>query len=346
MYCDDELAAKYMKGSLYTAWSHNCLSYLWWIGFDQGSLNYYPFSYNNRASNYGLYREDKTLKPVGKVIKEFNEFQKNLPFDRLPERIKDGVCIISNDKNPWGTAYSSFILAKQARIDLEFAYLNDGIPDSDVYFFPSVSFTQDISIDGLDKLMTRVKDGAVLYLSLNMGFIRNLNTDFGFHINFREKVDGNKNVCFGNDKLQAYFSVQYDISVEDAQVIATDESGKPVFLCHDYGKGKVFLLMCPIEASLQKTPSNFEKNYYRIYSEVKKAMLSDKIADCNNILVGITEHVLDDDTRVCVVTAYTDSETQVCLTIKDGWFSQDSTEFTLEGSETKVIIFKKSNTSI
>ena len=51
MYCDDELTAKYVEATLYTSWAHNCLSFLWWIGFDQGSLNYYPFSYNNRASN-------------------------------------------------------------------------------------------------------------------------------------------------------------------------------------------------------------------------------------------------------------------------------------------------------
>lgn len=341
MYCDDELTAKYVKGSLYTAWSHNCLSFLWWIGFDQGSLNYFPFSYNNRASNYGLFREDKTLKPVGKVIKEFAEFQENLPFEKLPERIKDAVCIISNDKNTWVTAYSSFILAKQARIDIEFAYLNDGIPDSDVYFFPSVCFTQDMSIDMLDNLMSRVNNGAVLYLSVNMGFIRNMNTDFGFHLNYRKKVDANKNVCIDNEKLPVYFSVQYDIDVEDAKVLATDEEGKPVFLSHDYGKGKVFFLMCPLESHLYGRPSYYEKNYYKFYSIIKESMPSRKIVDSENRLVGITEHELDENTRLCVVTAYTDCATSVSLIVKDGWIADENTDFLLDGSETKLITFHR-----
>ena len=341
MYCDEEITANYVKGSVYTAWSHNCLSFLWWIGFDQGSLNYYPFSYNNRASNYGLYREDKTLKPVGNVIKEFNEFQKNLPFEKLPERIKDGVCIISNDKNTWHMAYSSFILAKQARIDLDFCYLGDRIPDSDVYFFPSICFTQDMCADSLDELMKKVENGAVLYISLGTGFTRNINTDFGFHLNYREEINCIKNICFGEEKLPALFKVQYRITAEKSKILATDEEGNPVFLQSDYGKGKLFLLMCPLETYLYGNPSGFEKNYYKLYSAVKDFIPTRKVVSCENHMVGITEHELSDTQRVCVATAYTDYDTSVSLIIPDDWKPNCKTDFLLHGSETKVIILNK-----
>jgi len=341
MYCDDELTAKYVKGALYSAWAHNCLSYLWWIGFDQGSLNYYPFSYNNRSSNYGLYKEDKTLKPVGKVLKEFNDFQNNLPFEKLPERIKDGVCVVSNAKSTWSAAFSAFVLAKQAKIDLEFAYLNDGIPEADSYFFPSICFTQDMSIDQIDKLMKRVEDGAILYLSVNMGFIRNMNTDFGFHINYRESVDRVKNIHFNDNVLPSYFCVRYNIEVEDAKVLASDDDGNPVFLMRDYGKGKLFFLMCPIETHVFAKASAFEKNYYKIYSEIKKYIPTRKVVECDNPMVGVTEHIIDENTRVCVATAYTDHSTSVKLNLKNDWHTDDDIEFSLEGSETKIVMLKK-----
>ncbi len=341
MYCDDELTAKYVEATLYTSWSHNCLSFLWWIGFDQGSLNYYPFSYNNRASNYGLYREDKTLKPVGEVFKKFNEFQQKLPFNKLPERIKDAVCVLSPHQKTWNVGYSAFILAKQAKIDLEFAFLSDEIPDSKVYFMPSIKFTQDIGIDGLDSLMKRVEKGAVLYLSVASGFVRNLNTDFGFHINYRENVRGNKKVKLDNEELSLYFEVQYNISIEDAKVLATDENGNPVFLKKDYGKGKLLFLMSPLESSLYGDASAFENNYCKIYSKIKEYMPSNKVVECDNPMVGVTEHILSEKERICVVTAYTDYETSVTLKTTDGWKTEEDNTFSLAGSETKVITFKR-----
>ncbi|MBR5517893.1 MAG: cellulase family glycosylhydrolase [Clostridia bacterium] len=341
MYCDDEFAAKYVEATLYTSWSHNCLSFLWWIGFDQGSLNYYPFSYNNRASNYGLYREDKTLKPVGEVIKKFNEFQQNLPFEKLPERITDAVCILSPHQNTWNAGYSAFVLAKQAKIDLEFAFLRDEIPDSKVYFMPSVGFTQDISIDGLNRLMKRVENGAVLYISAATGFMRNLSTDFGFHINYREQIDCQKNVHLDDEEMTMFFNIQYNIDVEDAKVLATDDNGNPVFLQRDYGKGKLLFLMSPVENFVYGNTDAFEKNYYKIYSKIKEYMPTDKIVECDNPMVGVTEHIVNENERICVVTAYTDCETSVTLTAKKEWKTEEKTDFTLSGSETKVIIFKK-----
>ena len=58
MYMDEETTAVYTYNSIINTWAHGCNAYLWWLGFDQGELRYIPYGYNNRASNYGLFKSD------------------------------------------------------------------------------------------------------------------------------------------------------------------------------------------------------------------------------------------------------------------------------------------------
>ena len=70
-------------------------------------------------------------------------------------------------------------------------------------------------------------------------------------------------------------------------------------------------------------------------------MPSDKIVDCDNPMVGVTEHIINENERICVVTAYTDYETSVTLKTTDGWKTEEDNTFSLAGSETKVITIKR-----
>ena len=69
-------------------------------------------------------------------------------------------------------------------------------------------------------------------------------------------------------------------------------------------------------------------------------MPTNKVVECDNPMVGVTEHIVNENERICVVTAYTDCETSVTLTVKEGWKTEE-TAFILSGSETKVVVFKK-----
>lgn len=341
MYANDDLTAQYAKGVLYTAWAHQCLAYLWWIGFDQGSLHYHPFSYNNRASNYGLYREDKTIKPVGKVLKEFHQFLKDFPYPHLPDRITDAVCLLTPGQNTWEVAGACFALAKQANIDIQYAWMANGLPDADAYFLPSLHSSQPMSADQLQGLMNRVKDGAVLYLSVDGGFIRNMNSEFGFKIQYRESVAGERMVSLGDDTLPVYFNVRYEITPTTATILAKDAAGKPVFLRAPYGKGTVFFLMAPLEASLYGREQAFQRPYYKFYREIKKYLKTDKIMDCDHPLIGMTEHIISDQEHICVFTAYADTPQKTVLAIPEGWKADGDPSLALDGSETRVMIVKK-----
>ena len=341
LYCDDEVVAKYAEGCLYTAWSHDCLAWLWWIGFDQGSLSYHPFGYNNRASNYGLYREDSTIKPVGEAVNKFNKFLKAFPYKKLPERLVDGLCILSPGQNSWSAAGAAFVLAKQAGLDFDFCYVGDKIPEAKAYFLPSLE-CNDVGRDKLDILMNQVENGAVLYISLGNGTLRNLSTDFGFSIRNRKYVNGEKTVHIDEETLPLHFCVQYNINVKNAEILAEDDAGAPVYLKADYGKGQLFLLMAPLETAIYEKTDVFEKPYYKFYGKVAEKLRQDKIITSDNPMVCVTEHPVNKAERIVVITAYTEEETDASFSIKQGW-QCDSFEYKqkFSGSQTKVFIFKK-----
>lgn len=320
MYGDEEMHAKYAEGALYTAWVHNCLGYLWWIGFDQGSLSYHPFGYNNRASNYGLFREDKTIKPVGNVIKNFNSFASS--FGTLPPLISEAVCIVTPDQNTWKAAGSSFILGKQARIDMTFAYSKDALPDAEIYIIPSLHSSNAFSSEYIKNLMLKVENGATLYISLGCGFPRNLTDDFGFKIKSRTQADRTDTMLIGEDTLPLYQIAFYDTEPITAESLAVNSSGKDVFFKSKYGKGTVMVLMYPAETYLYKINNAYEAHpYYKIYDEIRKTVPSEKVIDCDNRMIGITEHPVSDKVRTVVITNY-GSGTTAHLYAK-GWKFKD-----------------------
>lgn len=351
MYADEEKTAQYANGVIYTAWAHDCLSYLWWIGFDQGSLTYHPFGYNNRASNYGIYREDKTLKPVGEVIKEFNEFSESFEYGKLPKRIVDAICIVTKGQKTWNAAGSSFILGKQVGIDMEFAYANDKLPEANTYLIPSVEGANCFSAEYLAKLMERVNDGATLYLSVGGGFTRNLWKDFGFHIINREYVENTDTVKIGCKKLNVKAAVTYNTEKTTATALAQNQDGKDVFFKAPYGKGTVFFLAYPLETYLYERMHVFEnEDYHLFYNEIKKCMKTEKTVSCNNKMIGVTEHKVNENERIIVATNYSKDTSTASMDL-NGWkfkkalkgdiAVENTVNLTLNTTETVVFVIEK-----
>lgn len=299
MYMDEEMTAVYAKNCLFNAWAHNCMGYFWWISFDQGHLKYHPFGYNNRASNYGLLRQNYEPKPVMKAIKEFKNFLNSFKYKKLPSAKVDGICLLSENINSWAVASSTFYLAGQVGLNLDFAFIEDDLPDSNIYFLPSLS-TNSVSINALEKLMEKVKNGAVLYVSAASGLLRNMSKDFGFRIKNRiEVTNATDNCVFKNNcsefSLSLSFKRIFNIDLETAEALGVTSDGVPIFTSSVYGKGKIFYLGSELEKDLFSLPHAFENGYSQIYDIVKKASKVERIFDVNNTYVTVTEHKVNDN---------------------------------------------------
>ena len=277
MYCDEALTAAYAKNVLFNAWAQDCRAYLWWIGFDQGQLRYHPFGYNNRASNYGLLRQDASPKPIVGAIGEFDRFLADFPYETLPPAITDGVCLIPASTQSWQIGSGAFFLAAQAGMNLQFAPFTEKLPDAKLYILPSLD-TNSVPVAALDALMAKVAAGAVLYVSVGGGLLRNLGRDFGFHINRRYEISGAEKITFTDGgEVTLTPSIRYDITPTTARVLATAPDGTPIFTAADYGKGKLLFLACAVEKHLFYLPHGYDRGHHRIYEAIRREITPDRL---------------------------------------------------------------------
>ena len=136
MVISDEYAADYIRAVMLNLLAHDCHGMLWWCGFEQTALTLTPYDWNGVERELGLFYLDKTKKPVLQEITRFSEFVEKLPFDVLPGRIVDAVCILNPRQDSWAVAYGAFILARQAGVDLKFAWVDGPIPEARAYLLP------------------------------------------------------------------------------------------------------------------------------------------------------------------------------------------------------------------
>ncbi|HAZ02076.1 MAG: hypothetical protein A2W90_09225 [Bacteroidetes bacterium GWF2_42_66] len=322
----DGVKPGFLRSNLFSAWAHNCRGLFWWIAFDQGHLTKAPFDWNSRGSEYGLWYPDGSPKPVLTEIQKFSKFLSGFEYSSLPERIIDGVCILTEGQDNWAVAYSSFILAKQAGIDINYQYCSQPLKSAGIYFLPGINGAGVISKHRMQELLQKVKEGAILYISNDNGHIGPGFSEFtGIRIQSYTKGTFNDMITMNNtrDKLELSTGVKCILQTEKAKILAVDQNGNPAFTCNNYGKGKIFFLNYPLEDFLAKKSGVFDGNnktaYQEIYNEVKKSMPSSKILLTTSNKVGFTEHIVNNSTRLIIAVNYYPSIENITIELKDGW---------------------------
>ncbi len=328
-----EITTDYARNSLFSLWAHNCKGFLWWCAFEQSHLKHAPYDWVALEGELGLFFPDYTSKPIVGELNKFNNFLERFPYQKLPERILDAVCILPQDPDSWQTAFSTFLLAKQAGIDIEFQTSTQPIKDAKLYFLPSLSsstfFSRYINQGRFDELLKKVKEGATLYLSVGNGLLRSFNDITGLQVQTREKNLKTDRVRIkgtdaGDDiELQMPPSAKLNLKAITAQVLGTDQNGNPAFTRSNYGKGKVYFLNYPIEKTLFNELGAFNTktagSYYQIYDRIKDGSLSKKVVTGNNPMVGLTEHIVDENTRIVVAINYEPVSSIAELSLGTGW---------------------------
>lgn len=304
MFMDDETTSKYAYNCIINAWAHGCNAYLWWLGFDQGELRYVPYGYNNRASNYGLFKSDYTPKEILKKIKNFDSFIDNFKYKNLPEAIVDGVCVLPQNTSSVAIGSTVFNLAQQAGFNVNFTYIEYTLPDSPLYIVPSLK-TNSVSVRAVERLMEKVESGATLYVSASSGILRNFVKDFGIKITKMIELESglDKSVfsdCEETFVLDLPLVKKADIELTGAKALAYTSDGYPIFMQCDYGKGNLFLLLSGVEEWLSNTPHAFDKGYHKIYSLIKKSINTKQKLCADNDYVTVTEHCLENGNRIVI----------------------------------------------
>lgn len=326
MEANESSKVGFLRSILFNNWANDCQGLLWWCAYDQNHLDFPPYEWTSVERDLGLFRTDRSAKPVVNEISKFRKFMDSLPFDALPQQKKEAVCILTDGQDQWGVAYSSYILAKQAGFDIEFQAGNQPIKKSDLYILPSIKGTDLMNRTEWLQILENVKNGATLYISYDWGFLSHFLDPAGFEV----VTSQNRNVpvdFISTDKSIKPFSMKsgrkLNINITTAKVLAHEKDGNPIFTQSTYGKGKIYFLAMPLEMNLTNTPGGFTENpaeCWKIYQTIAADMIKqNRIVTKNDPFVGITEHDLSANEKVIVLVNYTATNKDIALTINKEW---------------------------
>ncbi len=306
MFANQDLIAANADMALFGLWAHDCNGFMWWCACNQSALNNAPYDWCALERELALIYADGTHI---KALDSMTDFSKLVErFGKpLPKRKADAVCILVKNQDCWGVAYGTFLLAKQAGIEMQFAFYDQEIPKAEAYFLPSLSLYGEPTKHLQNELLRRVReDGATLYISMDGGMMSEFPEVTGFQLVSRSVATSKKEVVFGGDKLNLFPQYEMKLKALTAETLATDQFGNPVFGVQKIGKGKVYFCNAPIEYTAVTVPSLIDgvnhEPYYKLYKEM--GIGKNKIAHKQSPYVGLTEHIENEKTAYVLVINY------------------------------------------
>ncbi len=321
-YADAGNAAAYVRTNLFSLWAHDCRALLWWCAFDQDHLEHAPYDWSNVERELGMLHKDRKPKPLANEFVKFSSFFGRLPFDRLPPRHIDGVCLLSPDQDCWGAAYSAFILAKQAGVDIAFRYSDQPLGEPAVILVPSLQGQNHLNRRRWLELRERVAAGASLYISVDNAIISGFKDLTGLEVISRQRRGSPLTFDFDGSKFSAGPDFLSRLRLSGAEALGSEPDGNPAFSVFKLGKGRVFFLSFPLEMELAERPGIFDAGkavpFWRIYARIFSGSAG-RILQRDLPVVGVTEHALDPDRRMAVLINHSPQEAKTILKLAGGW---------------------------
>ena len=315
---NNEMAADFMRINILSSYANNLTGYQWWCAWEQKHLDFPPYTWAMLEQELGLFDKNKKPKPVAYVMKNMSELVDKLPYP-FPKRQVDGVCVLSREQDRQKVAISTLIFGKQAGIDLDVCYTDNGnLPESSLYFMPCITGWQTMFKKTWFELLKKVENGATLYMSFNGGQI----TDFPDVVGAESMGllnNASHTVEIDGEKL-AYTCKKILLNPTTAEVVFENDVGEPVFLKNKYGKGTVYFLDIPMELlAFDGTDLYNTMPYYKIYKEIAKDIILDKIVTVDDRNIGITINPIDENNCYATILNYSDKEIKPDIIIKVGW---------------------------
>ena len=101
MIAKESVAGDYVRAAMFSAWAHDLRGFVWWCANEQSELEHTPYDWNSVERELGLFHIDGSKKPVLEEMTRFTNFVDNFEFGKLPPRITDAVCVLSEGQDVW-----------------------------------------------------------------------------------------------------------------------------------------------------------------------------------------------------------------------------------------------------
>jgi len=322
MICSDEVAADYVRASAFSCWAHNLRGFVWWCANDQTELEQTPYDWDAVERELGLFRIDGTKKPAADSLSELQNFTDNFEYGALPERIRDAVCILTRGSDAWSTAYGSFLLSKQAGLDITFAWCESKIPEAPAYLLPAVCGSAYISRHVMNELLRRVRNGASLYISISDAMPSNFTEITGLKTITRSRRISADLVRLGQNEFHLSGAFKLLLENKNADILAYSDDGCPAFSSVKYGAGKIFFLAYSIETEAANNicviSGAHSIPYYRFYEQLGFRSKA-KTAVSSSPYLCVTEHIVNEKEHLLCLINYLPEEHTSRISLKEGW---------------------------
>lgn len=321
----EAIAADFIRSCLFSLWANDCHGLVWWCANEQTELAHAPYDWHAVERELGLLRVDGSAKPVLHELTKFRTLLKDLGLEALPPARQEAVCILTPDQDQWGVAYSAYVLAKQAGLNLEFQWGHEPLREAALYLLPCLSGHAMLPRRRLLELQAKVEAGATLYMSLDSGLPSNFEPFTGLEPQTREKRAGDGEIVFfGTDDLTTLpcgGTFRLNVRPTRAQVLGAEEDN-PVFTVAALGQGKVYFLGMPLELLLTQRPGAFSPEapeYWRVYRRLAADLKRDRTVTTEGGLLGLTEHELDANRRLVIGVNYSPEPLAQTCELAPGW---------------------------
>lgn len=305
--------ADVVRAMLWSSWSMGCHAFCWWCAFDQGHLKCAPYDWPQPTLELGVFSSERVAMPAAETMRKFSKFVQSLPFDSLPERKRDVVCI-SPDLDMHRTAA---ILGLMNGTELIYQAPYQKLRDSSCYILPSIRARGEFNTSNWESLKQKIYDGATIFLSLDDCFQTGLEEFCQAVIVSRYEQAGDIQ-CIADDFSFTFHSkVRRIMESRGAEVLARDAEGNPLFFKSRYGKGTVYTFAYGIERAAFSRTGSFSTDIWKLYR--KFLGKSFHIVSTDDPLVLCSDHLFDDNKAASLVYNCSSKELTLPLNIAPNW---------------------------
>ncbi len=322
MIASDEVSAKFARVNMWSLWANDCRAFGWWCAYDQTGLDHAPYDWFAVETELGLVKADHTAKPVLEEFAKFQQVMERVPNGMLPAPAIDAVCILSDNQDDWAAAYGSFILAKQAKLQLAYCHVHQVIPEADIYILPSLTGPNCIPKRVWLELLRRAMEGATLYVSFKDGIVPHFVKTFGAEIVSRSKspMAVSATILDGGHQIDILAAGETRVKLTSGEAIATrDDTGHPVFWLNRLGKGSVYALAFPVEVEFAATLLGEDNPYWRLYAQFSKANGKSRLIEVADPAIAVTEHEFSPELRFVVMINHSREARRVEFSVSGEW---------------------------
>ena len=314
VYANDAMAAHAEKVNMASCWANGGMGYLWWCAHDQKNLDFLPYELSMRE--LGWLDQGRNPKLVARAMAEFGEKMRRLNIGCLEKRETDAVCVLTQGQDTWAAAAMSFLLGKQAGVEMRFIFQDMPLPPAPIYLLPSLKGWTPLYKRTYHAILRRVyEEGSTLYLSWDGGAIEEFEEVFRLRSLGQYAQRGPEKAVFhwrDRDEELPFSCPGTGLLVQNAgaSVLAETADGRPVWTVAPYGKGKVFFLAFGLEAMLWRMPMAFDGGspYARIYRAVRESSPDDQRVLCLNPLLCLSRARKGEKTYAVVVNPTTQDQ--------------------------------------